>query len=307
MLIKTEIDLGIPITGTASGPDVSICIVNWNTKELTSQCLDSIYRTKQQVTFEVIVVDNGSGDNSPEWIAQHYPQIQLIRNDDNRGFGRANNQAIQTSRGRYCLLLNSDTLIFDETLDAMISFMDSHMDVAVSTGKVYKTTDADEILISYASSPPTPWILFFNDLISITGLKKLFPESAWIKKLTWTGWHPEREQEVALITGACMCVRRQAFEAVGLFDEAIFMYMEETDWCYRFRQAGWKIYYVPKASIVHFCEGSSNLRNDRDLLYYQSLCYFFKKHYGNSGLLTYQLQEFLLLRWLRYIHRLLHR
>jgi GT2 family glycosyltransferase len=308
-MIKTKEDVhpAAPAAGPLSRPDVSVCIVNWNTRDLIDQCLGSIYRTRQQASFEVVVVDNGSQDDSPRLIAEQYPRVRLIRNAENRGFGGANNQAIRASRGRYCLLLNSDTLIFDGTLDAVIAFMDAHPDAAVVTGKVFKTPAADEIVPSYASTTPTPGILFFNDLISITGLKKLFPDSALIRRWTWTGWHPEQEQEVATITGACMGVRREATETVGLFDEAFFMYMEETDWCYRFLKAGWKIYYTPDVSIVHLCEGSSRLRNDRDRLYYRSLRRFFRKHYGYAGLLTYLLQEYLLLRWLRYLHRQWHR
>ena len=303
MMVENEKNVDRLESGGIAIPDLSICIVNWNTRDLTDQCLHSIYATKQHVSFEVVVVDNGSEDGSPEWIAGHYPQVDLIHNLENCGFGRANNQAIHISKGRYCLVLNSDTMVFDGTLDVLVEFMDGHPYAGVITGKVYATSDADEILISYAPTLPSPRILLFNDLISITGLRKLFPDSKWIKKLIWSGWDPEDEQEVALVTGACMCVRREAFEEVGLFDEAIFMYMEETDWCHRFLLAEWKIYYTPQAAIVHLCEGSSRLRNDRDRLYYESLCYYFKKHYGYSGMIKYQLQELLLLRWLRYLHR----
>lgn len=286
-------------------PDVSVCIVNWNTRTLIDRCLNSIYQTKQSVAVEVVVVDNGSQDGSQDLISGSYPQAQLIRNTDNRGFGSANNQAIRASTGRYCLLLNSDTLIFDGTLDAMVAFMDRHPQAAVVTGKVLRDVETSDIVISYAPTVPSPWVLFFNDLVSITGLKKLFPESRLIKRLTWIGRNPEQEQEVATVTGACMGVRREAIKQVGLFDEAFFMYLEESDWCYRFLKAGWKLYYTPTIAIVHFCEGSSRLRSDRDQLYYRSLAYYFKKHFGLGGWVTYLLQEYLLLRWLRSIHRML--
>lgn len=299
--------MALPMHHVDAVTDLSICIVNWNTRELTTQCLHSIYHTDQRVSFEVIIVDNDSSDESPEAIARHYPQARLIRNTENRGFGRANNQALRVSRGRYCLLLNSDTLLLDGALDALIEFMDTHPDTAVTTGKVFKNTALDEVLISFVQTFPTPRVLFLNDLVSLTGLKRLFPTSRLIKRWQWTGWNPEQEQEVANVTGACMCVRQSAIEMVGLMDELFFMYMEETDWCYRFQQAGWKIYYTPTASIVHFCEGSSQMRNDRDQLYYQSICYFFQKHYGKPSRLLYQLQELMLLRWLRRLHRFWHR
>lgn len=286
-------------------PDVSVCIVNWNTRALIDRCLSSIYQTKQSVVFDVVVVDNGSQDGSQRLISESYPLVRLIQNTDNRGFGSGNNQAICASTGRYCLLLNSDTLIFDGTLDAMVAFMDRHPQAAVVTGKVFRDVGMPDIVISYAPTVPSPWILFFNDLISITGLKKFFPNSRLIKRWTWIGRNPEQEQEVATVTGACMGVRRDAITQVGLFDEAFFMYLEESDWCYRFLKAGWKLYYTPTVAIVHFCEGSSRLRSDRDQLYYRSLAYYFKKHFGYSGWATYLLQEYLLLRWLRSLHRLL--
>ncbi|MBM3264798.1 MAG: glycosyltransferase family 2 protein [candidate division Zixibacteria bacterium] len=303
MTLHTHRSLPVSTDSPSPLPDISVCIVNWNTRTLIDRCLHSLYTTHQTPSFEVIVVDNGSQDGSPLWIAENYPQTILIENTENRGFGSANNQALRESRGRYCLLLNSDTLVFDETLDALIAFMDAHPDAGVATGQVFKTSDRTDRVISYAPTAPSPGVLFFNDLISLTGLKKLFPNSTLVERWAWIGRNLEKEQQVENVTGAFMAVRRTAMEQVGLFDEAIFMYMEESDWCCRFLDAGWKIYYTPSMSIVHLCEGSSRMRSDRDRLYYRSLAYFFRKHYGWTGWLTYMLQEYLLLRWLRFFHR----
>ena len=285
-------------------PDVSVCIVNWNAGEHISRCLDSIYRTRQTVAYEVIIVDNDSHDGSPDLIADRYRQAHLVRNSDNRGFGCANNQAIAVSRGRYCLFLNPDTLLLDQTLDTMVSFMDTHLDAAVATGKVYDSAAQDRIRISFGDSFPTLRILFLNDLVTLTGLFKLFPHSAFIQSCVWTGRNPEREQTVAQVTGAFMCVRRAAFEVVGLFDERFFMYMEETDWCYRFKRAGWQIYYTPTSVIVHIGEGSSRLRTDRDRLYYRSICTYLEKHYGNMTAFLYRLCFFAFLKPLKAVRKI---
>ena len=174
MMVKHEKYADRLESGGTFMPDLSICIVNWNTRDLTERCLHSIYATKQHVSFEVVVVDNGSEDGSTDWIAEHYPQVGLVRNLENRGFGRANNQAIHISKGRYCLLLNSDTMVFDSTLDILVEFMDGHPYAGVVTGKVYATSDTDEILISYAPTLPSPRILLFNDLVNLLTVNNIY-------------------------------------------------------------------------------------------------------------------------------------
>ena len=278
----------LPDSPAVSPPDLTVCIVNWNSYDLLSKCLDSIFSTPCQSALEIIVVDNNSNDGGAEKLEISYPQIQLIRNMDNRGFGRANNQAIPAGFGRYYLFLNPDTLVLDETFDNMVAFMDAHQDAAVATGKVYESDTRDQIRISYGDRYPSLNVLLLNDLVTLTGLRRLFPNSRLIQRCVWTGYNPEQEQIVAQVTGAFMCVRRQAIEEVGVFDEQFFMYMEETDWCYRFYQAGWRVYYTPASAIVHIGEGSSRLRTDREQLYYQSICAYLYKHHGAISLVAYQ-------------------
>ena len=287
-----------------SAPDLTICIVSWNSYNLLNKCLSSIFSNPFQVTLEVIVVDNNSNDGSADKVEVSYPQVQLIRNTENKGFGRANNQAIAAGFGRYYLFLNPDTLVLDGTFDNMVSFMDAHQDTAVATGKVYESDTREQIRISYGDRYPSLKVLLLNDLITLTGLRRLFPNSKHIQQCVWTGYHPEREQIVAQVTGAFMCVRRQAIEEVGDFDERFFMYMEETDWCYRFHQAGWRIYYTPASAIVHIGEGSSNLRTDRERLYYQSICAYLQKHEGIISLMGYRVCYFGFVKPMQFLRRL---
>lgn len=292
---------------TDSLPDITICIVSWNRADLLEQCLQSIYETDQDATFEVIVVDNASADSSPDMVSRLFPQVQILVNADNRGFGRANNQAIEIGRGRYFLILNPDTLLMDRTLDQMIAFLEDHPRAAVVTGKVYESNSLDEVRISYDYRDLTPGFLFRNDLATVGGLHRIFPGNDRIAGWVWGGSDPEIAQRVSQVTGAFMGVRREAIDEVGMFDERYFLYMEETDWCRRFRQAGWEIHYTPDSAIVHISEGSSQLRTDRNQLYYNSIKLYLHKHFGWSGRLMYQCQENLLFGPLRHVRRFLKR
>lgn len=291
-------------SSASSSPDLTICIVSWNSYDLLKKCLSSIFSTPCQATLEVIVVDNNSNDGSAEMVGIFFPQVQLIRNTENKGFGRANNQAIPAGFGRYYLFLNPDTLVLDETFDNMIAFMDAHQDTAVATGKVYETEARDQIRISYGDRYPSLKVLLLNDLVTLTGLSRLFPNSKFIQQCVWTGYNPEQEQIVAQVTGAFMCVRRRAMEDVGDFDERFFMYMEETDWCYRFHQAGWRVYYTPASAIVHIGEGSSSLRTDREQLYYKSICAYLHKHDGIISLWGYRVCYFGIVKPMQLLRRL---
>lgn len=281
-----------PDSQAVSSPDLTVCIVSWNSRDLLDQCLHSIFSNPCRSTLEVIIVDNNSDDGSAEMAAVSYPQAQLIRNTENRGFGSANNQAIPEGRGRYYLFLNPDTLVLEDTFDNMVAFMDAHQDAAAATGLVYESAAQDQIRISYGDRYPSTRVLLLNDLVMLTGLNRIFPNSTFIQRCIWTGYNPDQEQTVAQVTGAFMCVRRKAMDEVGVFDERFFMYMEETDWCYRFHKAGWRIYYTPASAIVHIGEGSSSLRSDRERLYYQSICAYLHKHEGALSLFVYRLCYF---------------
>ena len=307
-VMNTAMDTSVSESGETRNPDdrlpvISFCIVNWNTRDLIDQCLASIERFAGEVRHETIIVDNASSDGSADLVESKYPRVHLIRNDENVGFGRGNNQALRASTGEFCFLINSDTQILSGTPEAFVSFMECHPDAGIATGMVFTELSQTKMLISFVSTFPTPRSVFLSDFVGLTGLKRFFPDSRLVKSCTWTGHNPEREQEVANVTGACMFVRRSAMDEVGLFDESFFMYMEETDWCFRFRQAGWKILYTPVPRIVHLGEGSSRLRNDRDRLYYKSIIHFFEKHYGRASALGYRCQEILFMRWLRLGHR----
>jgi GT2 family glycosyltransferase len=255
-------------------PTISIIIVNWNTQDILKGCLESIYAHPPGFACEVIVVDNGSSDGSPQMVEAGFPQVVLVKNPENRGFAAANNQGIAIAKGsRYVLLLNSDTVVLEGALDKTVAFADAHRDGAVVGCRVL---NAD------GSLQPTcfrfPSVL--NMVLGTSHLSKLFPHSRFLGRENMAWWDRTSVREVEVVTGCFMLVRREAITQVGMMDERFFMYGEETDWCYRFRQAGWKILFTPEGQIIHY-GGASARQNpsNMSLQLRQSVLFFMKKHH----------------------------
>ncbi|MBN3523797.1 glycosyltransferase family 2 protein [Paenibacillus apiarius] len=231
--------------------DLSIIIVNYNTKQLTLNCLESVYRSVTDCQFEVILIDNASRDDSVQVIGEQYPQVKLIANEHNLGFSKANNQGMRVAEGRYVLLLNSDTVIQPDTLDIMIRFMDEHPEVGASGCKVVLPDGSLDKACRRGF--PTPAATFFY----VSRLSKLFPKNPRINAYHREDLDPDQAYPIDCLIGAFMMVRREAIEQVGMLDEDFFMYGEDVDWCYRIKQAGWVNYYYPKTKIVHYKRASS--------------------------------------------------
>jgi GT2 family glycosyltransferase len=209
--------------------DVSIIIVAWNVRQLLHDCLKSVYEETKDIRFEVIYVDNASGDGSVEMVSEEFPKVRIIENKKNEGFIRANNQAIKIAQGRYVLLLNSDTIILDNAIAMMVKFADTHREAAVVGCKV---VNLDKTLRKTCFMYPS----LLNMFLSATYLFKIFPNA----------------REVETVSGCCSLVRTQAIKQVGLMDETYFVYGDDADWCYRFSKKGWKILFTPGAEIIHY-------------------------------------------------------
>jgi len=253
--------------------DLSIIIVNWNTRDLLIQCLKSLQQTFQRLKMEIFVVDNGSTDGSGEAVRAKFPEVIFIENRLNLGFARANNQAMRLSKGRYILLLNPDTQVKEGAIEILKAFMDHHP-VAGAVGAQLVNSDGSK-QNSIANFPSLA-----TELINKSLLRWLFP-----------GRFPGKERaysepiEVDSVIGACMMVRREAMDQVGLLDEDYFLFLEETDWCYRFRKARWKVCHHPQAEVYHFQGKSAGKDKKRAKVeYYRSRYQFFKK---NRGLLKW--------------------
>mgnify|MGYP002398446200 CR=1 FL=1 len=256
------------------GMDLSILIVNYNTRELTLDAIRSVYASVTKYAYEVILIDNHSSDGSVEAISKAYPQVKLIENTENVGFARANNQGIRQASGRYVLLLNSDTIIQPDTLEIMLDFMDRHPTVGASGCKVVLPDGSLDKACRRGF--PTPGASFCY----LFGLSKLFPKVPRFNQYQLGHLDPDEEYPVDCLVGAFMLVRREAIEQAGLLDETFFMYGEDIDWCYRIKQAGWQIYYFPKTSIVHY-KGAGKKHKPPKIVYefHRAMILFHRKHY----------------------------
>jgi len=257
--------------------DLSIIIVNWNTKNLLLQCLESVYQTIKRIEMEVFVVDNGSIDGSVVAAKERFPEVKFIQNEINLGFAMANNQALRLAKGRYLLLLNPDTQVKKGAIERLISFMDAHSEAGGAGAQLLNSDGSRQNSIANFPSLAT-------ELLNKSLLRWLFPKAFPGKERNY----PE-PIEVDSVIGACMIIGRDAIEQVGLLDEDYFLFLEETDWCYRMKRAGWKIYHVPQAEIYHFQgKGVEIEKKKARVEYYRSRYHFFKKNRG-------ELQWFILL------------
>jgi hypothetical protein len=268
--------------------DISIIIVTWNTKDLLQKCLDSIYKTIHDITFEIIVIDNASEDDTVVMLRGNFPHITLLKNSQNLGFGAANNQGLQIMRGRYALLLNSDTVLTIHAVEELFAFMETHPESAMACGQLLNSDGSKQNSIA---SFPSLLTLMTNMPL----LEYLFPKRYPSKRYNY-----EKPIEVDSGIGACLLVRKKAIDEVGMFDERYFFFFEETDWAYQMKKAGWKIFHIPTAFIYHF-QGQSIGRNVRSRIeFYRSRYLFFRKWHRHAYYLLISSVIFsrLLVNWL---------
>lgn len=231
--------------------DLSIVIVNWRSKDYLDACLKSIFANLHGLLFEVIVIDNASYDGAGEFLAQNFPQVTFIQSGKNLGFAGANNAAFTRSQGRNILFLNPDTEIEGPALALMMKALDTQPDAGIVGARLLNSDGS--LQTSCVQSFPTLW----NQALDSELLRRLFPSSSlWgIQALS----HPqERPIQVEVISGACLMIKREAFEKVGEFSTDYFMYSEDVDLCYKVQRAGWKNYYAGQASVIHHGGRSSS-------------------------------------------------
>ncbi len=240
--------------------DLSVVIVSWNVRDLLCRCLHSLVDGRPQAqegfglpggrTVEVWVVDNGSRDGSVEMVRAAFPGVQVIANQENRGFAAANNQAIALSSGRYVMLLNADAEVVGDALSILLEYMDGHPEVGV-VGPQLRYPDGR--LQSSRRRFPTPLTGFLES----TPLQRWFPRNRWLTRYYVLDRPDDKTCEVDWVMGAAILVRREAIEQAGLLDEGYFMYSEEMEWCRRIKGKGWRVVYLPAATVIHH-EGRSS-------------------------------------------------
>jgi asparagine synthase (glutamine-hydrolysing) len=233
--------------------DLSVIIVNWNTRDILRNCLASVQTHLDAVSHEIIVVDNASSDGSAEMVAKEFPWVRLIRNVENVGFGRANNQGMRVARGQWLLLVNSDTVLIDDSVGRLLARVRNEPELGVAHCRLLKPDGR----LQY-STYRFPGIRL--SLLEDFGLYKLLSPARRGKVLLSGYWEQDEERDVDWVAGAFMLCPRRVFEETGGFSEAYFMYGEDMEWCHRIRDRGWRIRYYPDASIVHLDHTSSDIR-----------------------------------------------
>ncbi len=250
--------------------DLSIVIVNWNTRDLLRDCLASIDAGLGGLAAEVLVVDNASDDGSADMVRREFPEATVIENARNLGFAAGNNVALRRAAGRYIMLLNTDTLVHGDVLSEVVAWMDARPEVGVLGPRVL---NADGTVQASCSAFPSLRHLAMQTL----GLTRI----ARLDAYRMTGWDRASERRVEVISGAAMVVRRSAMDEVGLLDEAFFFYGEETDWCHRFAKAGWDLVFAPIPAVTHFGGGAvGKLNHRRDVLMTEGTTRLHRKHGG---------------------------
>ncbi|MDR4503549.1 MAG: glycosyltransferase family 2 protein [Candidatus Scalindua sp.] len=249
--------------------DISFIIVNWNTRDILINCLHSIYHTAKDIDFEICVVDNNSHDGSQEAVRKHFPDITLIENRSNTGFAYANNQALRIMEGRFAVLLNSDTVLKEGAITTLHSFMKESPETGVAGVQLLNEDGSKQNSIDNFPALET-------ELLNKSFLRLLFPRKypSKIRNL-------DKPTEVNSVIGACIMVRKEAIDEVGILDDDYFFFLEETDWCFRMLRKGWKVHHVPSVRVLHLAGHSKKkVPWQAQIEYYRSLYLFFRKNRG---------------------------
>lgn len=248
--------------------DLSIALVNWNNRDYLEQCLEFIEAAQLPYSYEIVVADNGSTDGSQQMLVERFPYVKIVQNEGNVGVARGNNQCIQNSSGRYIYILNNDTVVYRESIEAMVRFLDEHPEAGAVGGNLLNPDGTFQS--GFFSFPTLLEEFLIVSHISIR-LNPYFP--------SYNGTYPTL-REVDWISSASIVVRRSAIEGIGLIDEDYFIYSDETDWQYRLWKAGWKVYYLPRVTTVHYGGGSFQPGGKRYTLVYRGRMLFARKHYS---------------------------
>jgi hypothetical protein len=231
-------------------PDVSIVINSFRTRNLLRQCLKALFDMPPQRSFEVVVVDNDSRDGTAEMVREQFPQVRLIVSDRNRGCTGGSNLGLVAARGGHVMIMNSDIIVRPGSIDALSSFLDGHPDVgAVGPRLLRPNGEADESCYRF----PT----LGTPLYRRTPLGRLPFAKKALDRYLMADFDHQTTRDVDWLLGSSIMVRREAMNQVGLMDERIFMYFEDTDWCRRFWEAGWRVVFFPGSELVHFHDRSS--------------------------------------------------
>lgn len=263
-------------------PTLSVCIVNWNTREHLRRCLQSLRAHAADLNPTVVVVDNASGDGSAEMVGAEFPEVTLIANRDNRGYAAGNNQALRAAEADYKLLLNPDVQVSAGSVQYLVRFLEEHPE-AVAVAPRLRYPDGRVQLTCRAF--PTPDVVFYDALL----LSRLFPRSRRFGKYRMSWWAHDDEREVDQPMASALLLRGRALAKVGLMDEAFPIFFNDVDLCLRLKEAGWQIWFTPRVEMTHY-HGASTSQVWRSMLgeSHRAFVRLYRKHYRSRvRLVTY--------------------
>ena len=271
--------------------NLSKIIINYNVKEFLLNLLGSIDKAVKNISTEIIIVDNASDDGSVEILREKFPKIKLIANKENVGFGVANNQALESAKGKYFLLINPDAIVKEDTLIKMLEFFSKTPQAGIAGCKVLNPDGS--LQFACRRSFPGPWTSFTK----VMGLSKLFPKSRLFARYNLTYLDENQTYEVDAVSGAFLMMRKEVYEKIGGFDEQFFMYGEDLDLCYRAQKSGFKVFFVHNTEIIHY-KGESTKRSslDETKIFYDAMHLFVRKHFSSSFIVESILQVAIIFR-----------
>jgi len=262
-------------------PTISVIIVSWNAKNYLHECLESLFATACAFPLEVFVVDNASSDGSPEFVAENYPQVNLIRNESNLGFSKANNIGIRSSTGTYICLVNSDVKFLEGCIGKLAEFMQAQPKAGIAGPRMLNSAG---VVGRSCRGFPTLW----NMLCNAIGLDLLFPHVRLFGGYVLRFWPQDSNRSVDILGGWFWIVRRSALSDVGLLDESFFFYAEDMDWCKRFKMKNWSVEFLADAASIHYGGGSSARAPLKYYIQQQRADFqYWKKHHSKPARAVY--------------------
>jgi N-acetylglucosaminyl-diphospho-decaprenol L-rhamnosyltransferase len=261
---------------SAERPELSIVVLSWNTRDLLASCLASLENASDRVRREVLVVDNASADGSADMVRERFPAVRLLRNARNEGYARGNNIGIAAARGSAVLLLNSDTEVHDGSLDRLVEFLRQHPAYgAVGAGLRNPDGSVQPCCMRF----PTLLVPLFFDM----NLDQRWPSNPVMRRYFMRDYDHRTSRDVDQPPGACLLLRREVLETVGVFDEELWLYFNDVDLCRRIRRAGWRIHYLVEAPVVHHVGQSTKRFGSRVVEWHRNRLAYYRKHYGPLG------------------------
>lgn len=254
---------------------VSVIIVSFNVKGLLNQCLHSLLHHDQEISLEIIIIDNNSTDGTSQMISEEFIEVRnisYIRNHKNLGFAKANNQAIKYCKGDYILFLNPDTIVKERTIRSLVEYLESHPDVGIVSPKIF--SPQGKLCLSCGKK-----LNIYSTLIELSGLYKFLPS---LGKHRFANWDYDQTKDVDWVSGVCFLTRKSVLEKVRGFDEVFFMYAEDVDLCLRVKDVGYRVVFNPNAEIIHYGGQSRQRLIVKSLeANYKARIYYIHKYYGS--------------------------